>query len=162
MELLYPSPKCKFGRRDMIVPAQYVTCTEHPLAVDEIEGRHANRSAMCLACENNPANSAGPEIVPFSVSLTGDFTDTDDSEPFRYYTPTTVTGIYPRYGPKDGDTFVQVWGENFLNMDQDLRCNFGSKSTVGHFVNSGYITCRTPSSDVVGAGIPFSVSLNKQ
>jgi hypothetical protein len=43
MELLYPNPKCKFGRRDMIVPAQYVTCTEHPLSVEEIEGRHANR-----------------------------------------------------------------------------------------------------------------------
>jgi ribosomal protein L37AE/L43A len=146
----------------MIVPAQYVTCTEHPLSVEEIEGRHANRSAMCLACENNPANAGGAEIVPFSISLTGDFTDTDDSEPFRFYEPTKVTGIYPKYGPKDGDTFVQVWGENFLNMDQDLRCNFGSKSTVGHFVNSGYITCRAPRSDVVGSGIPFSVSLNKQ
>lgn len=100
--------------------------------------------------------------MPFSISLTGDFTDTDDSEPFRFYEPTKVYSIYPRYGPKDGETFVQVWGEHFLNFDENTRCNFGSKSVQAHFVNSGYITCRAPMSDVVAKPIPFSISLNKQ
>jgi hypothetical protein len=73
-----------------------------------------------------------------------------------------VWAIYPRYGPKDGQTFVQVWGENFLNFDENTRCNFGSKSVVAHFINSGYITCISPFSDVVEKPIPFSISLNKQ
>jgi hypothetical protein len=116
MELVYPNPKCKFGRRDMIVAALYVSCTENPLGATDVEGRHADRTATCLACENSPAN-LGAEVVPFSISLTGDFTDTNDSEPFSYYEPTVVYSIYPRYGPKDGDTLVEVWGEHFLNMD---------------------------------------------
>jgi hypothetical protein len=73
-----------------------------------------------------------------------------------------LTSIYPRYGPKDGNTFVEVWGENFLNFDENLKCNFGSKSVTAHFINSNYITCRSPSSDVVDKPIPFTVSLNKQ
>ncbi len=38
MNLLYPQPKCKFGGRDMIVGATYVTCTQKPLEVYEYEG----------------------------------------------------------------------------------------------------------------------------
>lgn len=33
---------------------------------------------------DSPPNSVA-EIVGLSVSLTGDFSDTNDSEPFRYY-----------------------------------------------------------------------------
>ena len=43
MELVYPNPKCKFGRRDMIVAALYVSCTENPLGATDVEGRHADR-----------------------------------------------------------------------------------------------------------------------
>jgi len=49
-----------------------------------------------------------------------------------------------------------------LNFDQHLRCNFGSKSVVAHYVDQGYITCRAPMSQVVNKPIPFTVSLNKQ
>jgi len=160
MELIYPKPKCKFGKRDMVVSATYVSCTESPLDVLAIEGKHKNRQAVCLMCSDSPESDTA-EIIPFSVSLTGDFTDSPDSEPFRFYPPTIVSAIYPRYGPKDGATFVQVWGQNFLNFDENTRCNFGSKSTAAHFVSSTYMTCRAPSSDVVGKAIPFSVSLNK-
>lgn len=161
MGLLYPTPMCKFGRHDKIVHAVYTTCTKQPLAMEDYEGKHANRTEYCLQCENSPsADEHG--IVPLTISLTGDFSDTEDSEPFRYYTPTVVTAIYPRYGVKDGGTFVEVWGENFLNFDENLKCNFGSKSVTAHFVNSGFITCRAPYSDVVQKAIPFSVSLNKQ
>lgn len=73
-----------------------------------------------------------------------------------------IHAIYPRYGPKDGGTFVQVWGENFLNFDENTRCNFGSKSVEAHFISSNYMTCLSPFSDVVEKAIPFSVSLNKQ
>ena len=71
-------------------------------------------------------------------------------------------GIKPRYGPKDGNTFVEIWGENFLNFDENTRCNFGQKSVIAHYVNSNYLTCQAPFSDVVGKPQPFSISLNKQ
>lgn len=105
MHLIYPKPKCKFGKRDMVVSATYVSCTETPLDMLQIEGKSHNRQGTCLMCENSPANDEA-EIIPFSVSLTGDFTDSEDSEPFRYYKPTRVHSIYPRYGPKDGATFI--------------------------------------------------------
>lgn len=46
-----------------------------------------------------------------------------------------MTNIYPRYGPKDGDTVVQVWGDNFLDLGDDFRCNFGTRSTKAYFVS---------------------------
>jgi hypothetical protein len=73
-----------------------------------------------------------------------------------------VTAIYPRYGPKDGGSFIQVWGENFLNFGDNTRCNFGSKSVQAHFISNTFITCMSPFSDVVEKAIPFSVSMNKQ
>ena len=96
------------------------------------------------------------------ITLTGDFTDSTDSEPFRYYNNTRVYAIYPRYGPKDGGTVVQVWGENFLNYDENLRCNFGTKSVKAVFKSSTYLICRAPFSDNTNKPITFSVSLNKQ
>lgn len=48
MHLIYPSPKCKFGKHSMIVPATYVSCTTKPLHVDEVEGKKANRNDHCL------------------------------------------------------------------------------------------------------------------
>jgi hypothetical protein len=38
MYLIYPHPKCKFGKKDRVVNAIYVTCTEKPLATNDIEG----------------------------------------------------------------------------------------------------------------------------
>lgn len=112
-----------------------------------------------MQCDNSPA-SAKAEIVPFTVSLTGDFSDVSNSLSFRYYPPTRVFAIYPRYGPKDGETVVQVWGENFLNYDENTRCAFGTKSVVATFISSNYMICVSPFSDVVEKPIPFTVSLN--
>jgi hypothetical protein len=114
-----------------------------------------------LQCDNSPA-SAKSEIVPFTISLTGDFQDVTNSIPFRYYQPTKIFAIYPRYGPKDGETIVQIWGENFLNFDENTRCAFGTKSVAATFINSNYMICVAPFSDVVEKPIPFTVSLNNQ
>jgi hypothetical protein len=73
-----------------------------------------------------------------------------------------VHAIYPHYGPKDGETLVQVWGTNFLNFGETIRCNFGSKSVPVHYYNGNYLTCRAPSSDTVGFAIPFSITMNVQ
>lgn len=96
------------------------------------------------------------------MSLTGDFSDTDDSATFRYYLPPEVHAIYPRYGIKDGETLVEVWGKNFLNFDYNTRCGFGTKTSLASFKSDSYMTCKAPSSDVVQKPIPFSVSLNGQ
>jgi IPT/TIG domain len=114
-----------------------------------------------LQCDNSPA-AAKSEIVPFTISLTGDFQDVTNSIPFRYYQPTKIFSIYPRYGPKDGETIVQIWGENFLNFDENTRCAFGTKSVAATFINSNYMLCVAPFSDVVEKPIPFTVSLNNQ
>lgn len=105
MHLVHPRPKCKFGRHDMIVDATYVTCSKKPLTVDLYEGKHADRDSHCLQCDASPP-SAKAELVSLLVSLTGDFSDTADSEVFRYYLPPEVHAIYPRYGIKDGETTV--------------------------------------------------------
>ena len=49
MSLLYPSPKCKFGRNDRVVDAAYVRCTEEPLTVDMSEGNRLNRVSQTLS-----------------------------------------------------------------------------------------------------------------
>lgn len=85
-----------------------------------------------------------------------------NSIPFRFYSPTRIFAIHPRYGPKDGETVVQIWGENFLNFDENTRCAFGTKSVIATFINSNYMVCESPFSDVVEKPIPFTVSLNNQ
>ena len=82
--------------------------------------------------------------------------------PYRYYNKLKMTGMFPRYGPKDGDTVVQIWGENFIDLGDDFRCNFGSQSTKAHYINQNSLWCRTPRSSVVGRAMPVSVSLNRQ
>jgi hypothetical protein len=112
-------------------------------------------------CEDAPPNPKS-EIVSFSVSLTGKFNDVYSSLPYRYYEPTSVSNIYPRYAPKDGDTVVQVWGNNFLDLGDDFRCNFGTRSTKAYFVSNSFLWCRSAFSEVVNKAEPFSVSLNRQ
>jgi hypothetical protein len=112
----------------MIVSATYVTCQTKPMTVNEMEGKRTIRDAYCLQCGSTPP-IASPEVVSLMVSLTGDFTDTDDSEVYRYYLPPKISAIYPRYGIKDGNTLVEVWGENFMNFDYQFRCGFGSVTT---------------------------------
>lgn len=57
---------------------------------------------------------------------------------------------------------MQVWGENFLNFDENTRCAFGTKSVAATFINSNYMICVAPFSDVVEKPIPFTLSLNNQ
>lgn len=40
---LFPKPKCKFGRNDLVVEATYVMCMTSPTAIEEHEGRHINK-----------------------------------------------------------------------------------------------------------------------
>lgn len=47
-------------------------------------------------------------------------------------------------------------------MGDDFRCNFGTKSTKAHLINSKYLWCRAAQSDVVGKAMPFSISINRQ
>jgi len=40
LELLFPKPKCKFGKHDLVVDATYVLCTTSPTAIESLEARH--------------------------------------------------------------------------------------------------------------------------
>lgn len=93
-----------------------------------------------MACETSPSHDEA-DIIPFTVTFTGDFTDSVNSLPFRYYKEPLVHWIYPRYGSKDGGTMVEVYGEDFINFDQNIRCGFGSAETQGYYVNENFIIC---------------------
>ena len=49
MAALFPRPKCKFGRNDLVVDATYVLCTSSPTAIEELEGRHGNKVSLTVA-----------------------------------------------------------------------------------------------------------------
>ena len=66
------------------------------------------------------------------------------------------------HGPKDGQTTVQVWGDNFIDFGEDTTCSFGVKSVPAKIHDKGYLTCVSPESDVVERGMPFAISLNGQ
>jgi hypothetical protein len=89
MEPLFPKPKCRFGARDLVVDATYVPCALSPLKVNGTEPRHRNKTDMCLQCDNTLAYEHN-EIVPFSVSLKGDFSDSNNSVSYRYYRPVRI------------------------------------------------------------------------
>mmetsp|Transcript_96914 Transcript_96914/g.133461 ORF Transcript_96914/g.133461 Transcript_96914/m.133461 type:complete len:496 (+) Transcript_96914:397-1884(+) len=145
---------------DLVVSATYVTCEEKHDWFHK-EARHEDRNFTCVQCEDSPVVSKEVD-VDLKVSITGDFNDTSNTLQYSYYKPTRVTGIFPRYGKKDGNTPVQVWGENFRDHGLYTRCNFGSTTTNAIVFNSTYIECNSTFSDVVEKAIPFSVTLNNQ
>ena len=156
----YPHPNCRFGSVKFTVNATYVRCAPEPRKVGEREPTQEERTEICIQCENSKPHNE--DIVPFTVSLLGDFTDTLNSVPFRFYINPSITWIYPRYGPKDGGTLVEVYGENFLNYDQNLRCAFGSREVKAKYISPNKLECISPVSDVIQKKLPFSVSFNNQ
>ena len=161
MDTLYPNPKWRFGRDDKIVSGSYIKCTPEPKKIWEMEPPTSAKTLTCIQCEMAPPGFKS-EIIPFTVSLTGDFSDISNSLSYRYYTDVVITAIYPKYGEKDGGTKVEVWGEHFLNFDQFTRCGFGSKTVPAVFVNSNYMYWISPPSDVIEQSIPFIITLNGQ
>lgn len=98
-----------------------------------------------------------------SITLTGDFSDCDTKLDFEYFPPTIIERIWPRYGPKDGETPVKVWGKHFKDFgNENTLCGFGTRTTKAQVFNDTYIECKSPPSDVVAKPIPFTISLNKQ
>ena len=100
--------------------------------------------------------------MPLLVSISGDFKDSENSFGYRYYQDPVIHAIYPHYGPKNGETYVQIWGDHFLNFDQNLRCGFGTKEVPAYFMSNTYMYCYSPQSDVVLKRMPFSITMNNQ
>lgn len=121
----FPEPKCRFGSDQLIVGAAYVSCPRKAPKPYERE-RRSQRTDTCVQCENSPATQESKPVV-FTVSLTGDFSDASSPKEFYYYKPVRVSAIKPHQGPKDGDTTVHVWGENFVDLGDDTTCSFGSR-----------------------------------
>jgi hypothetical protein len=102
----FPKPMCRYGKVGMEVDATYVACTRTPLTFYQAErGEASKKNHTCIECEGSPKTS-DDGLISLTISLVGDFSDISESQPFRYYLPTKVDAIYPRYGPKDGDTVV--------------------------------------------------------
>lgn len=116
---------------------------------------------MCIQCENSPPLASCDTVkITFMVSLDGTFEDVRDATEFWYYKNPKVSAVKPTHGPKDGGTTVQVWGEHFFDFNGEPTCSFGVKSVPARVVNEGYMTCVSPSSDVVNRPMPFAISLN--
>jgi IPT/TIG domain. len=81
------------------------------------------------------------ETVQLKISLNGDFKDTLTAD-FIYYIQPTVLYSVPFIGSKNGNTFVQVFGKNFRDFGENLRCAFGTVYVPARFVSSNMITCR--------------------
>lgn len=109
----HPEPVCKFG--DARVAATYVQCPPRAKKAYEREGGHWERTALCIQCEDSPKLATEALInITFSLSLDGTFEDVKDTAEYWYHKPIKVKALKPKYGPKDGGTTVQVWGENFI------------------------------------------------
>ena len=48
MSIVYPKPKCKFGKYNMVVSATYVTCPESPTPVTTQEARRKDKVKIPL------------------------------------------------------------------------------------------------------------------
>ena len=68
----------------MVVSATWIKCLDRPRKTGDKEAKDSDRNSTCLQCEFSPP-SPKEDIVPFTVSLLGDFTDIKNSVPFRYY-----------------------------------------------------------------------------
>ena len=102
----YPHPSCRFGSAKYTVAGTYTKCTPRPRRPGERQPSTLEKTEICIQCEDSPQHQ--DEIIPFTVSLLGDFTDTLNSIPYRYYNEPKIIYITPRSGPKDGNTKVDV------------------------------------------------------
>ena len=73
----YPHPSCRFGSIQHTVQGTYTKCTPKPRKPGERQPSTAEKTEICIQCEDSPKHS--DDIVPFTVSLLGDFTDTMNS-----------------------------------------------------------------------------------
>ena len=57
----------------------YTKCTPRPRKPGERQPSTLEKTEICIQCEDSPQHQ--DEIIPFTVSLLGDFTDTLNSIP---------------------------------------------------------------------------------
>jgi hypothetical protein len=155
------TPKCKFGRKSGIVEGTFVKCSPNPRQPGEAEPTSAEKTEHCIECHFSPSVTES-DLVPFTVTIKGDFSDVINSLEFEYYDAPAIDYIVPMYGPRNGGTTVTVYGKNFIDFDQFLRCSFGVKSVPVKFISSSVIQCVSPYSDVVLTAQPFKVTMNDQ
>jgi len=107
------TPLCKFGE----VPAAgvFVQCRNDHVPYWLKEGFKQWRTDTCVQCEESPDIKANeltkvPFTVTFSTELTSNALD------FTYYLPHNITAVKPRFGPKDGETQIEIWGKGFVDF----------------------------------------------
>lgn len=154
-------PLCKFGKNSAIVTGTFVRCSPSPRQPGEHEPTTAEKTEYCIECDYSPIFKE-PDLVPFTVSVKGDFSDAFNSLEFNYYETPKIDYIVPMYGPRNGGTVVTVYGQNFIDFDQFLRCSFGPVSVPAKFLSSNVLQCVSPKSDTILTPILFMVTLNDQ
>ena len=80
----YPNPVCRFGSKQSITKGTYVKCAPEARGVHEPEALTKELTADCIRCDPN-LPFPREDSVAFSVSVTGDFSDTKNSVSFNYY-----------------------------------------------------------------------------
>ena len=155
------TPLCKFGRKSGVVEGTFVKCSPSPRQPGEPEPTSAEKTENCIECHFSPVVSES-DLVPFTVTVKGDFSDVVNSLEFEYFLPPAIDYIVPMYGPRNGGTTVTIYGRNFIDFDQFLRCSFGVKSVPAKFISSSVLQCVSPYSDVILTAQPFKVTMNDQ
>ncbi|CAM9115079.1 unnamed protein product, partial [Sphacelaria rigidula] len=62
---------------------------------------------------------------------------------FSYYTPPTLLGVAPNFGPVDGGTSVIITGLGFSNRGR-IECSFGGVKVQGHMLSETEVACTSP------------------
>ena len=110
--------RCKFGT--IVVPGTYISATEVRCPVPELL----------------------PGIVGVRISTNlVDYTPSEAS--LRVDTPTSLTSVYPSFGPKHGGTDVVVNGSS-IPQDVPLRCKFGTNLAEATLIAKDTFVCTAP------------------
>ena len=68
---------------------------------------------------------------------------------FTYFTPPTILGVVPSFGPPDGGTRVLVTGIDFADYG-GIACSFGGVEVPGNIISGTEVVCTSPAVPVAG------------
>lgn len=116
-----------------------------PIESKVIEGSHISKQA--LSCKSPPSTRKGE--VKIQVSFNGqEFIGNKLS--FFYYIRPTLSSMHPKYGPQLGGTILNLFGNNFSDLDR-IMCNFGNDHTsIPLLINENFVRCPVPSMSICG------------
>jgi hypothetical protein len=132
---------------------RYLACKFGKDSIPTI-GRWINNSAIeCITPHYQPG-STSLQVTNDGMLYTGNLN-------YEFLPRLALESIYPTMGPIEGGTLVFVRGSSFSDNSY-MRCRFGRLSTRAIYINSTFISCLTPRSDVHASTVVVSVSRNNE